>query len=99
MEYNERNSPISKVKNNPGRIDMPFNKSVNLLYTKMIMYWILGSSLYFSACLEKVIGGINEMGAVNINSKLLTQLRFADHIVLIAETPYQLQVMLTELKR
>uniref|UniRef100_A0A8C9S512 ribonuclease H n=1 Tax=Scleropages formosus TaxID=113540 RepID=A0A8C9S512_SCLFO len=51
----------------------------------------------FTTCLEQIFRDIDWKGGVNINGELLTHLRFADDIVLVAETTDLLQTMLTEL--
>uniref|UniRef100_A0A0L8GWC2 Reverse transcriptase domain-containing protein n=1 Tax=Octopus bimaculoides TaxID=37653 RepID=A0A0L8GWC2_OCTBM len=51
----------------------------------------------FTVCPEMVIQDMNWNGSIRINGELLTHLRFADDIVLIAESIHQLQSMLDEL--
>ncbi len=51
----------------------------------------------FTACLEMVIRDINWEGGVRINGEILNHLRFADDIVLIAQSTNELQAMLTKL--
>ncbi|KAG6926619.1 hypothetical protein G0U57_011657, partial [Chelydra serpentina] len=53
----------------------------------------------FTACLEMVMNKINWRSGVNINGERLSHLRFADDIVLIAETTNQLQSMLRRLDK
>ncbi|KAG6932566.1 hypothetical protein G0U57_021220, partial [Chelydra serpentina] len=53
----------------------------------------------FTACLEMVMNKINWRSGVNINRERLSHLRFADDIVLIAESTNQLQSMLRRLDK
>ena len=54
----------------------------------------------FTACLESIFRKMDWEGkGININGEYLNHLRFADDIILISETPEELQVMLNDLNR
>ena len=54
----------------------------------------------FTSCLESIFRKIDWEGkGININGEYLNHLRFADDIILISETPEELQIMLNDLNR